>query len=281
MKKYREVPEWWYMIVLVVSVALGCAAIASWPTHTSPGVVFYGIALCLIFMIPTGIIYAMTGIEMTLNVLAEFIGGSFVEGNALAMCFFKTYGYVTYSHALSFANDLKIAHYVKIPPRITFFAQMVPTLVSTFVCVSIVSYQVHLKDVCTPDAPFRFTCPGENTFFTAAVLWGTVGPKKIWGVGGQYSETLLGFPLGVAVVVLFWLLGRYFPKNRVLRATHPVALLNGGISWAPYNMTYLLPAVPVALLSWLYIKGRFLALWSKVSPGHVPYLTTQNANLLV
>ncbi|PTB76649.1 OPT-domain-containing protein [Trichoderma longibrachiatum ATCC 18648] len=251
MKKYREVPEWWYMIVLVVSVALGCAAIASWPTHTSPGVVFYGIALCLIFMIPTGIIYAMTGIEVTLNVLAEFIGGSFVKGNALAMCFFKTYGYVTCSHALSFANDLKIAHY------------MVPTLVSTFVCVSIVSYQMHLKDVCTPDAPFRFTCPGENTFFTAAVLWGTVGPKKIWGVGGQYSETLLGFPLGVAVVVLFWLLGRYFPKNRVLRATHPVALLNGGILWAPYNMTYLLPAVPVALLSWLYIKGRFLALWSK------------------
>ncbi|KAL7816243.1 OPT domain-containing protein [Trichoderma gracile] len=263
MKKYREVPEWWYMIVLVVSVALGCAAIACWPTHTSPGVVFYGIALCLIFMIPTGIIYAMTGIEVTLNVLAEFIGGSFVEGNALAMCFFKTYGYVTCSHALSFANDLKIAHYVKIPPRITFFAQMVPTLVSTFVCVSIVSYQVHLKDVCTPDAPFRFTCPGENTFFTAAVLWGTVGPKKIWGVGGQYSETLLGFPLGVAVVVVFWLLGRRFPKNRVLRATHPVALLNGGILWAPYNMTYLLPAVPVALFSWVYIKGRFLALWSK------------------
>ncbi|EHK24985.1 uncharacterized protein TRIVIDRAFT_61734 [Trichoderma virens Gv29-8] len=263
MKKYREVPEWWYMIVLVISCALGCAAIAHWPTHTSPVVVFYGIALCLVFMVPTGIIYAMTGVEITLNVLAELIGGSFVQGNALAMCFFKTYGYVTCSHALSFSNDLKIAHYVKIPPRFTFFAQMVPTLVSTFVCVGIVSYQVHLKDICTDQAPFKLTCPFENSFFTAAVLWGTVGPKRLWGVGGQYSETLIGFPLGIAVVVIFWLLGKYFPRNRVIRATHPVALLNGALYWAPYNLCYTWPAVPVAYISWIYVKKRFLALWSK------------------
>ncbi|KAL7932662.1 OPT oligopeptide transporter domain-containing protein [Trichoderma chlorosporum] len=263
MRKYKEVPEWWYMIVLVMSVALGCAAIAHWPTYTSPGVVFYGIALCLVFMVPTGIIYAMTGIETTLNILAELIGGSFVQGNALAMCFFKTYGYVTCSQALAFCNDLKIAHYVKIPPRFTFFAQMVPTLVSTFVCVAIVSYQVHFEGVCTQDAPFKLTCPDQNSFFTAAVLWGTVGPKRLWGVGGQYSETLVGFPLGIAVVVIFWLLGKYFPKSRVLRAAHPVALLNGGLYWAPYNISYIWPAVPVAFLSWIYIKKRFLALWSK------------------
>jgi hypothetical protein len=31
---------------------------------------------------------------VTLNVLAEFIGGMIVEGNALAMNFFKSYGFV-------------------------------------------------------------------------------------------------------------------------------------------------------------------------------------------
>lgn len=44
------------------------------------------------FVIPIGIVAAMTGIEVTLNVLAEFIGGMIVEGNALAMNFFKSYG---------------------------------------------------------------------------------------------------------------------------------------------------------------------------------------------
>ncbi|GKT94561.1 OPT oligopeptide transporter [Colletotrichum tofieldiae] len=112
---YPEVPEWWYLSTLVVAVALGCAGIAAWPTYTTVGVVFYGIILCLIFVVPVGIIKAMTGIEVTLNVLAEFIGGSWVEGNALAMNYFKSFGYVTCAHAVWFSNDLKLAHYVKIP----------------------------------------------------------------------------------------------------------------------------------------------------------------------
>ena len=32
MRKYNEVPEWWYMIVMVSAGALGIAAVAAWPT---------------------------------------------------------------------------------------------------------------------------------------------------------------------------------------------------------------------------------------------------------
>ncbi|KAI5467679.1 OPT oligopeptide transporter protein-domain-containing protein [Mariannaea sp. PMI_226] len=263
MKSYREVPEWWYFVVLVMSLALGVIGLAKWPTHTSPAVVLYGIVLCLIFVVPIGIIRAMTGVEVTLNVLAEFIGGSWVEGNALAMCFFKTYGYVTCAHALSFSNDLKLAHYLKIPPRFTFWAQMVPTIISTFICVSIVQYQVNLKDVCTEKAPYRFFRPGINTFFTAAVLWGTVGPRRMWGVGGQYTETLVGFPLGVLVTMILWWLGRKYPNNKIIRNAHPVVIFTGGLIWAPYNISYIWPAVPIGWLSWVYIKSRYLGFWSK------------------
>jgi hypothetical protein len=86
------VPEWWFLICLVAAIGTGCAAISGWQTYTSVGVVFYGIALCLAFVIPIGMIKAITGIEVTLNVLAEFIGGSWVAGNALAMNYFKSYG---------------------------------------------------------------------------------------------------------------------------------------------------------------------------------------------
>lgn len=264
MKKYPEVPEWWYFICLVVAIGLGIAGIKGWDTNTSPGVVFYGLGLCIIFVIPVGIIKAMTGIEVTLNVLAEFIGGSFVEGNALAMNYFKSFGYVTCAHAVWFSNDLKLAHYVKIPPRHTFTAQMVATFVGTLVCVGVLNFQMrHIDGVCTPDAQFRLTCPGVNTFFTASVLWGTVGPTKIWGHNGQYTETLVGFPLGVIIVVFFYILHKKFPKWTWARQIHPVAIMYGGIVWAPYNMSYVWPSVPIAYLSWIYLKSRFLGLWSK------------------
>ncbi|KAM5382769.1 hypothetical protein ACJZ2D_002352 [Fusarium nematophilum] len=263
MRSYPEVPEWWYLICLVFAVIVGVVGISQWPTHTTPAVIPFGIILTLIFVVPIGIVAATTGVEVSLNVLAEFIGGSWVEGNALAMCFFKTFGHVTCTHAIHFSADLKLAHYLKIPPRFAFWAQMVPTLVSTFVYVGILQYQVHLEGVCTPDAPYRFFCPGIGNFFTAAVLWGTIGPKKLWGPGGQYVETLVGFPIGAAVVVVFWWLGRRYPQSKIIRCTHPVVLLKGGHIWAPYNMSYMWPAVPVGWFSWMYIKKRYLGLWSK------------------
>jgi hypothetical protein len=69
----------------VAGVGFGIAAVAGWPTNTSVGTVFFGLALALIFTIPTGIIFATTGIEVEFNVLAEFIGGAWQPGNALAV----------------------------------------------------------------------------------------------------------------------------------------------------------------------------------------------------
>ncbi|KAM7192197.1 OPT oligopeptide transporter domain containing protein [Rhypophila sp. PSN 637] len=226
-------------------------------------VVLYGIALCLLFVVPIGIIAAMTGIEVTLNVIAEFIGGVWVEGNAIAMCFFKGYGYVTCAHALSFTRDLKLAHYLKIPQRFTFWAQMVPTLASTFISIAVLQYQVGIEKVCTEDAPFRLKCAGINTFFTAAVFWGTVGPRKVFGVGGPYAVTLVGFPIGCVVVAIFYFLSKKWPKNAVLRNAHPVLMLRGGLRWSPGTLAYVWPGVPVAAFSWSYLKKRFLPFWSK------------------
>lgn len=86
------VPEWWYLALLVLAIGCGIGGITGWETYTSPAVVFYGLALCAIFVIPVGIVKAITGVEVTLNVLAEFIGGSWAEGNALGMNYFKSYG---------------------------------------------------------------------------------------------------------------------------------------------------------------------------------------------
>lgn len=263
MRKYKEVPEWWYLIILVLATALGMFSVAYWPTGTSPAVVIYGMLMCAVFVIPIGIIYAMTGTQVTLNVLAEFIGGCFTNGNAVGMCFFKTYGYLTCAQALNLAQDLKLGHYVKIPPRIMFWAQMVPTFVSTFVFVGLLQYQIHIDKICTADAPFKFLCPHENTFFTAAVTWGTVGPQRQFGAGSPYATTLIGFPLGIAIVLIFWGLGKWFPRSSFLRNTHPVLLISGGLYWAPYSMSFIWPAAPVAWFSWMYIRKRHLAFWSK------------------
>jgi len=145
MKAYPEVPEWWFMIVLAIAATLGMIGIGVYPTHSSPATVIFGIVMAIICIIPVGMITAVTGIQVTMNVLAEFIGGSISAGNAIEMNFFKMYGYVTTAQAIFFSNDLKLAHYTKIPPRHTFAAQMIAVLISTFVCTGIFQLPAYIQ----------------------------------------------------------------------------------------------------------------------------------------
>lgn len=132
---------------------------------------------------------------------------------------------------------------------------MIATLVSTLICSGIIKFQVSLSPpskpplsqtrltrsqmgidgVCTLNPPMRFKCPGPNTFFTASVLWGTIGPIKVFGKDGQYKWLLLGFPLGIALVLVFFGLKKLWPNNRALRQIHLVAAIAGGLQWAPYS----------------------------------------------
>jgi len=260
MSSYREVPEWWYLSILVIAIGIGAAGVGAWPTMTTPAVVLYGVFLAMIFCVPLGIIYSTTNVSITLNVLAEFIGGSWFEGNALAMNFFKSYGYVTTAHTLTFAQDLKLAHYTHIPPRITFVAQCVATLVSTFVAVGIVNYQLGIEDVCEPFQKDKFTCPGINTFFTASVLWGTLGPKRMYGLGSIYSGLVSCFGIGFVLPFVFYFLQKRFTS---LKSVHLPVLLTGGLVWAPYSLANVIPVIPVAWFFNVYLKRRYLAWWSK------------------
>ncbi|KAK8134922.1 hypothetical protein PG984_006934 [Apiospora sp. TS-2023a] len=263
MASYADIPEWWNMLVLSCAIAFGCTAIGAWETFSSPGVVFYGLALCALFIIPIGIIKAMTGVEVTLNVIAEFIGGSWVQGNALAMNYFKSFGYVTVLHAIFFTNDLKIAHYAKLPPRQTFAAQVMGILISTVICVAVLNFQMkQIPDVCTPGAPYRFTCPGINTFFAASIVWGTVGPNRMFGKDGLYPLLLLGFPIGLIIPIILYYIQKK-TRKAWLRQIHPIAMFYGALTWSPYNISYIWPSVPIAWFSWVFMKRRYLGFWSK------------------
>ncbi|KAM7198205.1 OPT oligopeptide transporter domain containing protein [Naviculisporaceae sp. PSN 640] len=265
MAKYAEVPQLWFVTLLVLSVMAGEAAIMFWDTDTTGFVVFYGLALCAFFVVPFGIIKAITAFEVTLNVLAEFIGGYFVNGNTLALNFFKTFGYVTCSQALAFASDMKLAHYAKIPPRQTFCAQVMATLVSTLICTGLLNFQLrYIPNVCTPQAPDDMSCPGINTFFTSAVVWGTIGPVRLFSAGeGAYARVMLGWVIGAIVPVVVYGARKLYPRSTLIAKITPFAVFSGGMNFAPYNISYLLPAVPLAMMSWKFVRPRWGDFWDR------------------
>lgn len=59
--------------------------------------------------------------------ITELVIGYLYPGKPLANVSFKTYGYISMASALSFVQDFKLGHYLKIPPKSMFAAQVIST----------------------------------------------------------------------------------------------------------------------------------------------------------
>jgi hypothetical protein len=213
---------------------------------------------------------SITNVEITLDVIAELIGGLWFPGNLTAVNYFKTYGYVTTAHTLHFTQGLKLAHYAHIAPWVTFNCQMWATFASTLICTTIFNYQLTLT--CWQKS--SFFCPVSPTlttvavpwgtpgmrFITASVPWGTLGPKRMFGPGAIYNGLLWCFPLGAVLPIPFYFLRKKF---KIFAYFHVPVFLFGGTTWAEYNMANVWPAVPVAYVFNYYIRRRYLGWWSK------------------
>ncbi len=71
------------------------------------------------------------------------------------------------SQALSFVEDLKFGHYMKIPPRTMFMCQVAATTFSCFIQVAVLNFALkNIDGVCELTQAERFTCPGGRVFFS-------------------------------------------------------------------------------------------------------------------
>nr|KYP34177.1 Oligopeptide transporter 6 [Cajanus cajan] len=126
MKRYKSVPMWWFLIILVVNIAL--ILFTSVYYKTSFQLPWWGIllacAISVFFTLPIGIISATTNQQPGLNVITEYLIGYMYPGRPVANMCFKVYGYISMVQALTFLQDFKLGHYMKIPPRIMFMAQV-------------------------------------------------------------------------------------------------------------------------------------------------------------
>lgn len=86
----------------------------------------------------------------------------------------------------------------------------------------------------------------------------------MFGVNGQYTALLVGFPIGFIMPFILYFAQKKFKNQTWLRQAHPVVMLYGALTLAPYNIGYVWPSVPIAWLSMVYMKKKYLGAWSKV-----------------
>ncbi|KAI0220322.1 hypothetical protein L0F63_006438 [Massospora cicadina] len=185
MRRYPEVPASWYLLIFAISLGLGLFAVEAHGLALPWWGLLLAVSTSFIFTLPVGIVTAVTNQMPGLNVLAEFVAGYAFPGQAMANVTFKAFGCVTLLQCLTFLADLKLGQYLKVPPRQMLIAQCVGTLMAVGVNLLTAEWLMGvIPRLCTPEG-FPWTCPNTEVFYSASVIWGVIGPSKMFGPGAQ------------------------------------------------------------------------------------------------
>ncbi|KAL2868059.1 small oligopeptide transporter, OPT family [Aspergillus lucknowensis] len=265
MSRFKPVPLWWYGAVTLIMIGMGLGVTQGYATHLSWWAFFVSLIMAAVWFVPCGIIQASTNIQIGLNVITEFVIGYMQPGRPMAMMLFKTYGYISMYQGLFFCQDMKLGHYMKIPPRVTFAAQMISCLWSSIVQICVMNWALGaISEVCSEHQANRYTCPNGRVFFNASVIWGTIGPARMFSSGQIYSSLMWFWLAGFLFPIAIYVLARVSKRSRYGRY---VRLLNAPIIFGGSGL--IPPATPLNYLSWgivgfifnKYIRNRWRGWW--------------------
>ncbi|KAL5705507.1 oligopeptide transporter 4 [Ranunculus cassubicifolius] len=255
MKNYQDIPSWWFHLLLLVSFGVSlylCTALRDQVQMPWWGLVA-SCFMAFVFTLPISILGATTNVTPGLNIITEYVMGLVYPGRPIANVVFKTYGYISMAQAITFLADFKLGHYMKIPPRSMFLVQFIGTVLAGTVNLGAAwMLLTSVENICNDELlPVNspWTCPSDRVFFDASVIWGLVGPKRIFGSLGNYAGLNWFFVGGALCPVFVWMLHKAFPKHSwITLINFPV--LFGGISMMP-------PATTVNYNSWIIVGTIF------------------------
>ncbi|KAJ7569007.1 hypothetical protein O6H91_01G057000 [Diphasiastrum complanatum] len=253
MRRYPDIPHSWFLILAIAGVGVSIATCEIYKKQLQLPwwAVILACAMASVFTLPIGVLTATANQTPGLNVLSEYIIGYVLPGQPIANVCFKTYGYISMSQAISFLQDFKLGHYMKIPPRSMFIVQVIGTIVAGIINLVVAWWMLTIPNICDiqhlpPGSPW--TCPNDRVFFDASVIWGLVGPKRIFGPSGLYRNMNWFFLGGALAPIPVWLLSKAFPRVKWIPLINVPIMLNGA--------GVMPPATAVNLTSWV-LAGLF------------------------
>jgi OPT family oligopeptide transporter len=199
-------------------------------------------------MVP-GYLFPGKAVPNLVSAIIMHFSGQITYATGSVSQLFKSFGAQGLNAGLNFVQDLKLGHYMKIPPRATFMVQVISALFSCLVQIGVKAWLVStVPDLCRAGQADRLTCPSASVGYTAAIIWGVVGPKRQFNKGSQYYPLLFWMLIGAILPVPFYFLSKRYPHSWV-RYIHIPVLLTG--------LNYIPPATGINYSSWAVVGFIF------------------------
>ena len=210
---YPEVPLYWWGLVLVACFAVGLGCLYAMQSTLPWWGFIVAILLSTVFLLIFGVQYGMTGFQFNVQPICQMLAGYMFPGRPLANFYFTCYTFNTLQMGQLLARDLKLAQYVHLAPRCTYFIQVVGCIIG-----ALFNY-VMMLTIVEAQAPILQSIQGSNIwsgqniqqFNTLAIAWSIAG--DMFSIGGRYQWVTISYLLGFFVPFPFYIANKFYPHK--------------------------------------------------------------------
>ncbi|KAK0474638.1 OPT oligopeptide transporter protein-domain-containing protein [Armillaria novae-zelandiae] len=250
--------EWWYSIIFLAVFAFGIISIEVWNTKFPVQYFILALVISLVYLIPIGMIQAITNQQVGLNVLTELIIGYALPRCPVAMMMFKTWGYITMAQVLTFTSDFKLGYYMKIPPQLMFWAQVITTVIAGATHLGVQAWMfINIESLCDPAQKNGFLYPSMEVFGIASIIWGVIGPARPFSQRQIYYALVFFFLIGFACPVISYLISWKWP-NSIVRSVNFLVIFSGTGTIPPASAVNYVPwAIVTFIFQYVICQRHF------------------------
>jgi OPT family small oligopeptide transporter len=288
MRNYKEVPDWCFGAILIISAVVGIVVVEVYPVNTPVWTIFAIAALSAIFLIPSALLKAHANVGMGFNVIFQLLAGAWFVGNPEALIIVTAIGQTFNVHADNYISVQKMAHYAKIPPRAIFRGQVIATFLNAFIFVGMLNWMVSNFDngtLCEWNNPQHFVCNDAVLVFSSAIEYGAFGVKNLfvlypilpwcfligafvgvgWGVAQKFGwKVREGARRRLSAATFATWEKNLFNPLSVLVWFDPAVFWAGTLNWTGgSNLSYATNALYLSFIFMYYVKRNYFPWWQK------------------
>ncbi|XP_040952307.1 oligopeptide transporter 5 [Gossypium hirsutum] len=151
--------------------------------------------------------------------------------------------------------------------KIPGMSKLVGTVVATSVYFATAWWLLTtVEHICDPSKLTKgspWTCPGDDIFYNASIIWGVVGPVRMFGRLGLYSKMNYFFLIGIVAPLPVWILSRMFPEKKWIKLVHMPLIIGGAGALPAARVVNYWCWGSVGVLFNVFVYRRYKGWWAR------------------
>ncbi|KAI0669078.1 OPT oligopeptide transporter [Trametes maxima] len=260
MKVYKQIPRWWYFLLLAVAYAIAQAT--NYGAHS--GLPWWALTVILLISLTLSLLFAtltatigFREFNSSANGFYQMITAYMVPGEPVANMYGALYGQHPMGQCIAMLSDLKLGQYCKLPPRVTFTMQILGTVVGAILnyVMMVTIIDANREALLSISGTRLWSGQNAQSYNSNAISWGGLGPE-MFGINGVYHMVPICLAIGVFCPLPFIAAWYLWPKAGFENVSTPIILQYSSYLSVGVN-TQIWPSMVIGLFSQWWVRTRY------------------------